>query len=109
LPVALVVVDRDLKVIYANDQMKRVLEHEPKEVDEKFLSHIERMGIKELNLEAFKNTILKLFTSKEPGIETIDLGKYAFMSSTKIVILREQGKQEVVVTAFRGERQAGKV
>lgn len=104
IPIGLLVVDQDLNVIYSNEQMKKVLEFVPEKIDEKLMSSLSRIGIKELDFNAFKNTIQKIFSEKETTIETITIGKYAYITSTKIKILDEDKPMEVVLSIFRGER-----
>lgn len=62
-------------MIYTNEQITRVIDYEPSVIDQELITRLERIGIKDLDLEPLKDTIIKLFESKERDVETIALGR----------------------------------
>lgn len=108
IPVALVVVDRDMKIRYVNQKLSKVLEYRLEKIDEKLVKDLGKIGIQGLSCESLKSTINKIFESPLGTVETISLGRYAYLTLVSITVLQEERKEEVILITIRGERQTNR-
>lgn len=105
LPIALLVVGPEMKVVYANPHMTELLGFMPEVIDERLMRCLPSMGLKCLSLEKIKEIIDGLLGPRPPKDETVSLGKHAYIYATKLTILGKTKTEIVVLLVFRGERE----
>ena len=104
MPVGLAILDRDMKISYANSQLAIAIEYQPEKIDEQFVQSLTKMGIKGLSYKSLMSTANKVFESPKGTLEIMSVGKYAYLMLTTITILREEKQEEVVLIGIRGAR-----
>ena len=105
MPVGLAILDRDMKMPYANGQLVTAIEYQPEKIDEQFVQSLTKMGIKGLSYESLMSSVNKVFESPKGTLEIMSVGKYAYLILTTITILREEKQEEVVLIGIRGARR----
>ena len=105
MPVGLAILDRDMKIPYANGQLATAIEYQPEKIDEQFVQSLTKMGIKGLSYESLMSSVNKVFESPKGTLEIMSVGKYAYVVLTTITILREEKQEEVVLIGIRGARR----
>ncbi len=105
MPVGLAILDRDMKIPYANGQLATALEYQPEKIDEQFVQSLTKMGIKGLSYESLMSSVNKVFESPKGTLEIMSVDKYAYVVLTTITILREEKQEEVVLIGIRGARR----
>ena len=104
VPVGLVVLDKDMKIRYISRYLARVIEYQPEKIDEEFVKRLGQVGVQELSYESLMSTLNKLFESPIGTLESISIGKDAYLTLTPMTILGEEKKGNVVLIAIRGEK-----
>lgn len=104
IPVGLVVVDRDINIVYVNQHFSKYLEAKPKVFNEALVKQFSVIGINNINFGNLIEVINRIFESKPGEVEIVNASKYAYISVTKIIILEEDIKREAVLLVMRGER-----
>ena len=104
IPVGLVVLNKDMKVRYANSHVTKAIESQSEKIDEEFLQSLDKIGIRELSYESLVSTVNKLFEAPMGTFEKISIGKYAYLTLTTMTILGDEKKENVVLVLMRGER-----
>ncbi len=105
MPVGLAILDRDMKIPYANGQLATAIEYQPEKIDEQFVQSLTKMGIKGLSYESLMSSVNKVFESPKGTLEIMSVDKYAYVVLTTITILREEKQEEVVLIGIRGARR----
>jgi len=105
MPVGLAILDRDMKISYANSQLAIAIEYQPEKIDEQFVQSLTKMGIKGLSYKSLMSTANKVFESPKGTLEIMSVGKYAYLMLTTITILREEKQEQVVLIGIRGARK----
>ena len=105
MPVGLVVLDKEMKIRYANRHFAGVIEYQKEEIDKEFIQRLGQVGgIKELSYDSLMSTVNKLFESPVGTLEDISIGKDAHIILTTMTILGDEKKENVVLILLRGER-----
>jgi len=105
IPMELAVLDKDLTIRYANRQLAKVSEMPLGKFDDKFVKDLEKIGIVNLSYETMISTINTVMESPMGTLETVRVGKYAFILLTPITIVNKDDRETVVLMALRGERK----
>ncbi|QWR76429.1 response regulator [Candidatus Magnetomonas plexicatena] len=104
IPTPVIVINKDLTIIYMNKSMLEALDFTPKRIDEKLLENLKNLGIKDLSIEQITNAIDILFL--EPGkLEILKTGAHSLITLTLITVVGDV-KEHYVLMAMRGERSA---
>jgi PAS domain-containing protein len=102
IPMSIMVIKKDLTLIYINKSMLDMIDYTPERIDEKLIENMKKIGLKELSINQITDAIDLLFIS--PGrLETIKTGAFSFITLTVITIVGEV-KENYVLMAVRGER-----
>ncbi|MEO5356590.1 MAG: response regulator [Nitrospirae bacterium YQR-1] len=102
IPMSIMVIKKDLTLIYINKAMLDMIDYSPEKIDEKLLENMKKTGIKDISIKQISDSIDLLFMT--PGrLETIKTGLYSFITLTLITIVGEV-KENYVLMAVRGER-----
>jgi DNA-binding response OmpR family regulator len=104
IPLGLIVVRRDKTVAYTNHKLIESVGYEPHKLDEKFVSSLHSIGIRDLNYGSLTDAIERSFESPFGTINSIRVGSYSYIILTTATIHDEQGRQKVVILMVRGER-----
>ncbi|MBF0465993.1 MAG: response regulator [Nitrospirae bacterium] len=102
IPMSIIVIRRDLSLIYINKSMLDMIDYSPERIDEKFLEVMKKIGIKEVSIKQITDSVEILFNA-HGRVETIRTGTYSFITLTLITIVGEV-KENYVLMAVRGER-----
>lgn len=105
IPVGLVVLDKEMKIRYANRHFAEVIEYQTEQIDEEFIKRLGKAGgIRELSYDSLMSTVNKLFESPIGTLESINIGKDAYLTLTTMTILSEEKEENVALIAIRGEK-----
>ena len=104
IPIALLVLDKNLKILYMNRSLSRVIEYQPEKVDEAFVKGLGKMGINKITCESLADAVDKIITSPNSAIKNISTGKYSFMTLVPLRIARDKIEENGVLLLLRGER-----
>ncbi|MBC8231855.1 response regulator [bacterium] len=105
MPVGLVVLDKEMKIWYANRHLAGIIEYQGEQIDEEFVQRLGEVGgIRELSYDSLMYTVNKLFESPIGTLESISIGKDAYLTLATMTILGDEKKENVVLILLRGER-----
>ncbi|MFC1585895.1 response regulator [Fibrobacterota bacterium] len=112
IPMGLMVINQDLEILYANNELQKIFDNPPEILDQTFLEKLEKIGISGLSFQSLKDTVVRVFQSGSGNIETISISKYAYITLTVIKTVSISEEEEkvveendmVILLAFRGER-----
>ena len=105
IPLGLIVIDKDMKMLYTNSRLTNIIDYQSDTFDETFLKRLKRIGIKDLLYDSLVTTINNLIDSPSGSLVNLSAGKYSFVSLIPMTILGDSNKETVVLMALRGERQ----
>ena len=102
LPVGIVVVGSDRKIVYANSHVVQLLGHSPLQLS---IDWLQKMGLNKVTEEELASAFGRAISSKPGSIETLALSKWAFLVMMPIKMLRPDNSEQFVALAIRGERR----
>jgi len=105
IPISLLVLSKNLAVCYMNRHLARVIESRPEEVDEQFVKRLGKLGIKDLSYESLMSTVNRIASAPGGTIESINTGKYSYLTLVPLRIMREEKEEDAVLITIRGERR----
>ena len=105
IPIGLFAVDKDMNIIYMNRHCTQPLGYRSEKADEKFLTSLSSIGIKDLTSELFKSNLDRIAGASSGAIETISTGKYSYITLVPLKVTREGQEENVVMIILRGERK----
>jgi PAS domain-containing protein len=103
VPLGLVVLNKDMTIRYMNRHLAEKIEYHPEKIDEKFIEELHEIGIKELSYKSLMPNLEKLFESPLGTLESLKIGRDAYLTLTKITILGEEKKESAVLVVLREE------
>jgi DNA-binding NtrC family response regulator len=104
LPLGLVLLNKEMKLQYVNPHLAKFVENQPEVINEEFVRNLEKIGIKEITYDSLISAVEKLFDSPAGTVESINTGRYSYLTLIPMTILGEEKKEKVVLIATRGER-----
>lgn len=104
LPMGLLILNKEMELVYMNQCVARVVQSRPKKVDEKFLNSLAKIGIDGLSYESLAAASSKLFSELHGTVETIKVGKYSYLTLAPMRIIKEEKQEDAVLMIIRGER-----
>ncbi|MBW2278139.1 MAG: response regulator [Deltaproteobacteria bacterium] len=102
LPIGIVVVGSDRKIIYANQVVVGALRESPIKLSTEWL---EQMGITKVSQDELEQAFDRTATASTGAVETLMVSKWAFLVMTPLKLIRPDGTERFVVLAIRGERR----
>ena len=105
MPMGLVVVNKDLAIVYINKGVIGPLKYQAETIDEEFIKNLSNMGISELSYESLTSTIDRLFSEPIGTVETISTGRYSYITLAPMRIIWEEDQEAAVLMIIRGERK----
>ncbi|GEM_PF-858785 len=105
VPGGVVVVDKDLNLVYINNNLKEVAEKLPERLNEEFISSWQKLGVKGLDYDAFLETVREHFKTAPGEVQSVKAGEYAHIYLITVKVLTEQGESKHVIITLRGERK----
>ena len=103
VPLGLVVLNRDMTIRYMNRYLAGKIKYHPEKIDGKFMEELREIGIKELSYESLLPNLEKLFGSPLGTLESLRIGKDAYLTLTKITVLGEEKRESAVLVVLREE------
>lgn len=103
VPLGLVVLNKDMTIRYMNRYLAGRVEYHPEKIDGEFMEELRKIGIKELSYESLISNLKKLFESPLGTLESLRIGKDAYLTLTKITVLGEEKKESAVLVVLREE------
>jgi len=104
-PGGLVVLDRDLNILYMNHSVARIFGATPNKIDLEFVSKLSELGITDLTYETFISALEQLLNSTSGTLETIKTGKYSDITLLRLKIMGEVQDQPIILITMRGEQK----
>jgi DNA-binding response OmpR family regulator len=104
MPMGLLILNRDMKIIYMNRCVAKALRSLPEKADEEFVKSLTKIGIKDLSYESLASTSRRLLSEPDGTVETIRTGKYSYVTLAPMRIMREEQQEDAVLIIIRGER-----
>jgi DNA-binding response OmpR family regulator len=104
MPMGLLILNRDMKIIYMNRCVAKALRSLPEKADEEFVKSLTKIGIKDLSYESLASTSRRLLSEPDGTVETIRTGKYSYLTLAPMRIMREEQQEDAVLIIIRGER-----
>ncbi|NVL90192.1 MAG: response regulator [Desulfobacterales bacterium] len=104
MPMGLLVLNRDMTIVYMNRYVAQALQYRPEKVDEEFVKSVGKMGIKDLSYESLMSAVNTLSSALSGTVETISTGKYSYITLAPMRIVREEEQENAVLIIIRGER-----
>ncbi len=104
MPVGLLVVNKDMTIVYMNQGVARPLGYQSEKVDEEFVKNLCKMGINDLSYESLASTFSRHFAEPIRGLETISTGQYSYITLAPMRIAWEEKQEDSVLLIIRGER-----
>ncbi|MFC2060897.1 response regulator [Elusimicrobiota bacterium] len=101
VPLGIIAADEKNNIIYYNNYFKRKGIEAPKKVDENFISLLQNLGIKDVNLNNLLGEIFNLFSS-EQDIETTVLGRKQHLTLTRLKVLAKYKHINAVLLIVSG-------
>ena len=105
VPGGLVVLNRDLNILYMNHCVARIFGATPNKIDLEFVSKLSEFGITDLTYEMFISAFEQLINSTSGTLETIKTGKYSYMTLLRLKIMGEIQDHAIILITMRGERK----
>lgn len=105
LPIGLLVLGKDLTILYMNTHLARAVDDRPEKLDEQFFKRLGNIGVQDLSYESFLSAVNAITQSPRGSIETIRSGKYSFITLTPMTILKEEKEENTALIMIRGERR----
>ena len=102
LPIGIVVVGSDRKIMYANQAVVNVVGESPVKLSTDWL---EQMGITKVSQDELEQAFDRTATASTGAVETLMVTKWAFLVMTPLKLIRPDGSERFVVLAIRGERR----
>lgn len=106
LPMGMVIVDKNMKVRYANEKVISGFNEIPDRIDDSFIRNLKKLGISEISLDHLTSAIIDMFTSEEKLTTSIPTGQYSYLVLIPISIQSADERRTEVVIVTRGERAA---
>ncbi|MBF0197372.1 MAG: response regulator [Planctomycetes bacterium] len=103
IPVGLIVVNVDLKVLLANEHYSRVTKENPMTIDDVFCKSLSAMGM-EMSHEKLTKALESVFSTSPGSVETIDTGTYSYALITRMVYVDKGKEVDAALITLRGER-----
>ncbi len=104
-PGGLVVLDKDLNILYMNHSIARIFGATPNKIDLEFVSKLSELGITDLTYETFISALEQLLNSTSGTLETIKTGKYSDITLLRLKIVGEVQDQPIILITMRGEKK----
>jgi DNA-binding NtrC family response regulator len=102
LPIGIVVVGSDRKIMYANQAVVGRVGDSPLDLS---TSWLERMGISRVTQEELEAAFDRTVSASTGAVETLVVSRWAFLVMTPLKLIRPDGSERFVVLAIRGERK----
>ena len=104
IPVHLMVMQLDLKIVYINKKLEEDLKYKPEKMDEELTKRLAIVGIRDLSMDALRSTMNKIAGSPLGTIETIRTGKYSYLTLAPVTLLLDGLEESTILVIIRGER-----
>lgn len=104
MPMGLVILKRDMKIVYVNQCVAEALQYPPEKADEKFIKSLAKIGINGLSYESLAAVSNKFLSKPDGKVETIRVGKYAYVTLAPMRIIQVEKQENAVLVIMRGER-----
>ncbi|MBF0544520.1 MAG: response regulator [Candidatus Riflebacteria bacterium] len=103
IPLAIVVIDREMNVRFMNRQLASVFTELPERIDDRFIEKLDKIGVK-ITYKSFEENICQILESGKGTLQEISIGKHSYLTLTSVTILGDDKKENLIFAAFRGER-----
>ncbi len=101
LPLFLIVVNAESRVIFTNNAVLRRIGEKPSKISGKVLLEL---GLSQLSLETFEENMAEVLGNPMSEATSINMGRYGFALFTRFFILSKEGSSKVAVVVMRPEK-----
>jgi len=106
IPLALLVVDQNFNITLSNNVLNSALGYVPKIVDEKLITELEKVGIKDLGYSKIIDALKKTVSLPMGEFEMINISQYSFLIMIPLSYIEKKGKEKLIAIIIRGERKS---
>ncbi len=106
LPMGLALVTKEKEIPYVNKSIAAAMKGQIGKLDEAFVENLAGVGIRGLAFKDFMSVFNKIIEEEEGAVETMRVGQWAYITLVKLLLIRNDKREETVLMITRGERSA---
>ncbi len=102
----LALVTKEKEIPYVNKSIAAAMKGQIGKLDEAFVENLAGVGIRGLAFKDFMSVFNKIIEEEEGAVETMRVGQWAYITLVKLLLIRNDKREETVLMITRGERSA---